>query len=152
MKNYVLGFYFSEKLDKVILIKKTHPPFQAGKLNGVGGGIEVGESPREAMIREFKEEANVEYKDWKFLKTFESGGSTIYIYYGIGDISKCKPLTEEELWYVTISSIKNIKNLLDGVELKIDDCLRKIYSDQKSSYSYKSIQRRLFDERNIEPK
>jgi 8-oxo-dGTP diphosphatase len=56
MIKYVVGFAFSEDLRTVALILKTHPEWQKGFLNGVGGHIEIGESPTQAMIREFKEE------------------------------------------------------------------------------------------------
>lgn len=39
-----------------MLIKKTKPEWQRGKLNGVGGKIEAGETPHQAMLREWKEE------------------------------------------------------------------------------------------------
>lgn len=58
MKHYVLGFAFFE--DKVALIFKTHGPAPViGKLNGIGGHMEAGESPAEAMSREFDEECGV---------------------------------------------------------------------------------------------
>lgn len=59
MKRYVLGFAFSPTLEKVVLIQKRKPEFQHGKFNGVGGKIEEGETPAEAMKREFEEETTV---------------------------------------------------------------------------------------------
>lgn len=56
MKRYVAGFAFSEDLELVLLIRKTHPEWQKGKLNGVGGKIREGELPPDAMVREFAEE------------------------------------------------------------------------------------------------
>lgn len=56
---YTVGFYFSGTLGHVLLINKLRPSWQAGKLNGIGGKIEPGESPVEAMVREFKEEAGI---------------------------------------------------------------------------------------------
>lgn len=53
---YVLGFMFNEAESKVILIFKNRPAWQAGKLNGIGGKIEEGETPIQAMNREFAEE------------------------------------------------------------------------------------------------
>jgi len=59
MQHYVVGFLFNWKQDRVVLIRKTKPDWQAGKLNGVGGKIELGETPYEAMAREFQEETGV---------------------------------------------------------------------------------------------
>ncbi len=57
---YVLGFAFTPSRKGVILIKKLRPNWQAGKLNGPGGKIEAGETPEQAMIREFKEETGIQ--------------------------------------------------------------------------------------------
>jgi len=59
MKRYVIGFMFDQQMDKVVLIIKNRPAWQAGLLNGVGGHIEVGETPSVAMVREFEEETGV---------------------------------------------------------------------------------------------
>ena len=57
---YVLGFAFSTRAEFVLLLLKNRPDWQRGKLNGVGGKIEEGESPRAAMAREFEEETGIE--------------------------------------------------------------------------------------------
>ena len=59
MKRYVAGFMFSRDKFLVLLIEKMSPAWQRGLLNGIGGKIEAGESPIEAMIREFAEETGV---------------------------------------------------------------------------------------------
>lgn len=53
---YVLGFLFRESREAVVLIRKEKPQWQAGLLNGVGGKIESGETPVQAMVRECTEE------------------------------------------------------------------------------------------------
>jgi len=47
----------------VLLVKKKNPPWQVGKYNLVGGKIEPGESPVDAAIREFIEEAGPNKKE-----------------------------------------------------------------------------------------
>ena len=59
---YVAGFTFSENDTDVLLIEKQNPAWQRGFLNAVGGKIEPGEQPLEAMTREFKEETGVRTK------------------------------------------------------------------------------------------
>ncbi|PIZ31167.1 MAG: hypothetical protein COY40_02795, partial [Alphaproteobacteria bacterium CG_4_10_14_0_8_um_filter_53_9] len=67
MKTYVLGFAFSPDKQTVLLIKKNRPTWQAGKLNGVGGKIEEGETPAQAMVREFEEGTGIKSTeaDWQ---------------------------------------------------------------------------------------
>ena len=50
---------FTPDLDNVVLIRKSRPEWQAGRLNGVGGKVEEGEDPYQAMRREFWEETGV---------------------------------------------------------------------------------------------
>ena len=51
MNNYVLGFAFNKNFREVLLILKNKPQWQKGLYNGIGGKIEEGELPIEAMVR-----------------------------------------------------------------------------------------------------
>lgn len=51
---------------KIALIKKARGGYK-GLLDLPGGGVEHGETPEEALIRELMEEAGVEVKDYKLL-------------------------------------------------------------------------------------
>lgn len=53
---YVVGFVFDEYLGRVALLKRLKEPF-SGHLNGIGGKVEAGETPKEAMQREWQEES-----------------------------------------------------------------------------------------------
>lgn len=67
MIKYVLGFMFSPDKKQLLLIEKSHPDWQKGKLNGIGGKVKEGESCLDAMVREFSEEVGVqtEIEDWE---------------------------------------------------------------------------------------
>lgn len=75
-----MGFAFDSDL-RVALVKKDRPAWMAGKWNGVGGKVEPGEAPIEAMVREFEEETGlltspVEWQRFATLRhTAENGGS-----------------------------------------------------------------------------
>lgn len=59
-QEYVLGFAFSSSLNKVALIEKNRVAVAfAGKWNGIGGKIKLGESPEQAMARESVEEMDL---------------------------------------------------------------------------------------------
>lgn len=60
MKKYTLGFIFSDDLQKVLMIKKSRPEAQAGKMNGIGGKFEPEDIDAPHCIsREVKEEADI---------------------------------------------------------------------------------------------
>jgi 8-oxo-dGTP diphosphatase len=67
-KRYVVGLLFDDDRH-VLLIKKTHPEWQEGKLNGIGGRVRDDEMPFEAMVREFKEECGLVITDWHCVST-----------------------------------------------------------------------------------
>lgn len=76
---YVVGYAFNRTLNGVLLIKKQRPSWQAGRLNGVGGKIEPGEQPIDAMVREFREETNLATgkSDWHRFATLD--GPEVYL-------------------------------------------------------------------------
>ncbi len=81
---YVCGFLFDSQLDRVALIRKNRGPNNmAGKLNGIGGKMKRGESPRGAQHREFLEETGVDIpvEKWMCFHTeryWQDSGSTVY--------------------------------------------------------------------------
>ena len=76
---YVLGFAHSA--DYVLLARKARPEAQKGKLNGLGGKLEVGETPLEAMLREAKEEANLDPLPWKPLALMRFPACRIHVFH-----------------------------------------------------------------------
>jgi 8-oxo-dGTP diphosphatase len=65
MQQYVAGLLFDDNAERVALVLKNRPAWQAGNFNAIGGKIEFGEGPSDAMVREFAEEAGVELA-WNF--------------------------------------------------------------------------------------
>jgi 8-oxo-dGTP diphosphatase len=89
-QEYVAGFVFSD-WDKsvfsgrsVVLIRKNKPEWQKDKLNGVGGKIELDETPPQAMAREFREETGVKTNpmDWILFCSvkFLSNSDTVHFF------------------------------------------------------------------------
>lgn len=93
---YVVGFMFNPAENAVLLIRKTHPAWQAGKLNGVGGRIEAGESALEAMRREFAEETGMIHTDWyQFCVLGDTREWQVHFFAAVGMIAKAQALTDE---------------------------------------------------------
>lgn len=92
MRQYVLGFQVSPKLDQILLIQKARPDWQAGRLNGIGGHVEPGETPIQAMVREFAEETpwGSEAEDWTHYAYMDKRGEwAVSVFFtvrhGLGD-------------------------------------------------------------------
>lgn len=63
-KRYVVGFLLKDNDTQIALIRKQFPEWQRGKWNGIGGKIDGLETPYQAMVREFEEEAGLRITDW----------------------------------------------------------------------------------------
>jgi 8-oxo-dGTP diphosphatase len=97
---YVAGFLIAPDDDRVLLIRKTHPEWQAGKLNGIGGKIDPGESPLEAMVREFKEEAGLVITGWQHFLTLNANpNGRVYFFRCFAPFGVlCKAKTQTDEW------------------------------------------------------
>lgn len=85
--NMVVGFLLGLNHQRVVLVRKNHPAWQKGKLNGVGGHIEAGESPETAMVREFQEETGTVITGWEHYATMTGPNWRVYLFLAAGDLS-----------------------------------------------------------------
>lgn len=102
MRKYVVGFAFNNC--DVLLIQKKRPTWMSGLYNGIGGLVEHGEAPSEAMMREFKEETSVQTTPWRLfciLTTKDDEGEyEVYFFttrLNIVDFESCETQADEPL-------------------------------------------------------
>jgi len=100
MKRYVVGFLF-DGAGNVVLIKKNRPAWQAGFLNGVGGHMEINESPGTAMSREFKEETGVEIAPdrWRLFAQLKGEGVEVWCFTCVRTANLRQMTDELVSWY-----------------------------------------------------
>jgi 8-oxo-dGTP diphosphatase len=123
MQLYVCGFLFSPDRSQVLLIRKNRPAWQAGHLNGIGGKVEPGESPHDAMVREFREEASLTIPSWHQILTLTSTDWQGHFFRAFGPIQSAKPATDEQLEIHPASALPNdtIRNLHWVIPLMLDE-------------------------------
>ncbi len=116
--DYVVGFAFNQAMTAVALIKKNRPAWQAGKCNGIGGKVEQGETPIQAMVREFREETGVftseeEWRELAELKGVDSQNEIFTVssfFTNNEDIFRyVEAITDEEIIHVHIEDIASGK-------------------------------------------
>ena len=84
-ERYCVGLMFSPGMGRVVLIRKNRPEWQVGKLNGVGGRLEGGESPLKGMVREFKEETGVRQENWNFFALLKFPNALMWCFWATGE-------------------------------------------------------------------
>lgn len=123
MQEYVAGFMFDESQTCVALVLKERPAWQEGLLNGIGGKIESGETPLEAMIREFREETTVEHPVWEQTVILEGKGFRVYFFRAFTDQVYLAETVDEKIHRVrldTLTKLATIKNLQWLIPMQLD--------------------------------
>src|SRR5690348_10497160 len=106
---YVLGFCFSANGNDLALIRKNKPEDQAGKYNGLGGKIELDESPIEAMRREFLEEAGLFISDWTQFAIMAGTGWKVHVFVTFDDaVYKAKTMEAEPVLVTPVSDVRRL--------------------------------------------
>lgn len=112
--SYVVGFAFGSLKRAVILIKKDHPDWQAGKWNGIGGKIKERETPLEAMAREAHEETGIKTDfNWEHYATMRGDDFECFVFAGKTDEppNDYADSGEEVAWKTLPLSLPRIANL-----------------------------------------
>ncbi len=100
MKRYCLGFIFDQHFKSVLLMQKLRSPVglenMIGKLNGIGGKVEEGEMPYQAMIRECSEECGLDIKNWNYFLTLRARFGHVDCYYAVVSLDELKSFKQKE--------------------------------------------------------
>lgn len=67
-------------MDRVVLIKQDSPQWRKGKWNFPGGKVEPGETIREAVRREFREETGVDIAGWEDVATISGNNWEVHVF------------------------------------------------------------------------
>lgn len=136
MTNYVCGFFVSG--NTLSLIKKNKPEWQKGKLNGLGGKIEEGETSQEAMQREFREEAGLDIpaSSWKHRITLKGKDFCVHFFVAFewhldksySEYMVTSNCSEGEIAYYPFSTIHAQPDLIPNLRWIIPFCLQTQFS------------------------
>lgn len=134
--NYVVGIVTDGS--KILLLRKNNPDWQKGLYNGVGGKVDLDETPFEAIIRECQKEVGLEISNWSEIETIplQSGVDLTYFFAVIEEeeLKKAQSLQDERVEFFDIDNLP--KNILKDLKEQIDNIFLKI-----ESKSHKKIKR-----------
>lgn len=116
VEDYVCGLMFTS-YNFVMLIRKARPEWQAGRFNGIGGKVEDGEFPVNAMVREFREETGVDTvtHNWRmFANVVNKDGSIVHFF--VGHMTGVPAITACEEEPVSLFSIRDLPaNVINNI-------------------------------------
>lgn len=117
---YVVGIITDK--ERVLLLKKNNPDWQKGLYNGVGGKVELEETPLEAIIKQCNKEVGLNVINWSEIETnILNNGIELTYFFAIlekEEIEKAQSLQGER---VELFSIDNLpKNVLKDIKEHID--------------------------------
>ncbi len=128
---YVCGFAFKHPLepfhDKVILILKLRgPDVVRNRYNGIGGKIEEGETPIQAMVREFEEEAGAKTnpEDWELFVVLNGPWGEVHFFRHFAELDGLRlsddSPTDEFVTWRQLDEPKVVSNLRWLLPLALD--------------------------------
>ncbi len=141
--NYVVGIVTDGS--KILLLRKNNPDWQKGLYNGVGGKVNLDETPLEAIIRECQKEVGLEISNWNQIETIplQSGVDLTYFFAVIEEeeLKKAQSLQDERVEFFDIDNLpknilKDLKEQIDNIFLKIES---KTHKKIKRIVAYTSI-------------
>ncbi|PUE67165.1 NUDIX hydrolase [Arcobacter lacus] len=134
--NYVVGIITDGS--KILLLRKNNPDWQKGLYNGVGGKVDLDETPLEAIKRGCQKEVGLEISNWSEIETIplQSGVDLTYFFTVIEEeeLKKAQGLEDERVEFFDINNLP--KNILKDLKEQIDNIFLKI-----ESKSHKKIKR-----------
>lgn len=126
MDQFTLGFVFNAKKDKVLLMHKNRPDWQRGRLNGIGGRIEEGETSIACMVREAEEETTLSTResDWHLIANHggKAWSMDVYAHVHRGDESAVQTCTDEKVEWFPVDALPPtiLSNIAWLVPLSLD--------------------------------
>jgi 8-oxo-dGTP diphosphatase len=117
LEEMVVGFLFDPTQTVVVLIEKNRPEWQKGRLNGPGGHIEPGETPEQAMAREFEEEVGLVGIDWMKFAVLHGEGWIVHFFTALdGRAVVPNTGTDEQVVAVLVDDIATSRKVIPNVK------------------------------------
>lgn len=125
MKRYTLGFIFNTDHSKVLLIHKTKPAWQKGKLNGLGGKLEEGETIQQCIAREVAEESGLKISrtEWVHVGKLHGNDFRVDILTTIfpGTLSEAQTVEDQEVQWCEVQDLP--QNIMSNLSWLIPFCI-----------------------------
>jgi len=120
---YVLALLFTPDRTRVVLMHKTRPAWQAGRVNALGGKVLPGEASTAAAQREVREEAGVDVPNWEEFLVWEDAVYRMHALRAFDEAaSRARTAEDQEVFLACVDALPPnlIENLRWLVPLALD--------------------------------
>lgn len=113
-RSYVLALLFTANRRQVVLMKRTRPVWQAGRVNALGGRIMEGEGPRDAARREVREECGVDVAEWTEVLVWEDAQYRMHVLSAVSALaSGARTMEDQEVFLADVAALP--ANVIDNL-------------------------------------
>lgn len=126
MTRFSNGFIFNPDLTRVLLIHKNRPAWMNGKINGIGGKLEAGETPVACLVREIREETGLATREEEWVRLGDLGSDDwtmdVFAMRYEGPESDAKTMEDEVIKWFNVAELPGavMSNLPWLIALAID--------------------------------
>ncbi|HZO17987.1 MAG TPA: NUDIX domain-containing protein [Gemmatimonadaceae bacterium] len=115
---YVLALLFTADGREVVLVRKTRPAWQAGRVNALGGKLDAGEGLVDAARREVREEAGVDVEGWEEFLVWRDPEYRLRAVRAFNDIARqARTAEDQEVFLANVGALPF--NVLDNLRWMI---------------------------------
>lgn len=113
-RSYVLALLYTVDRRQVVLMRRTRPAWQAGRVNALGGRIMVGESAREAARREVREECGVDVTEWSEVLVWADAEYVMHAMRAVDDRARdARTMEDQEVFLADVRALP--ENVIDNL-------------------------------------
>lgn len=113
-RRFVLAFLFTEDRRQVVLMRRTRPAWQAGRVNALGGAMTIGESSLVAARREVREEAGVDVAEWVEVLVWDDADYRMHVVRAVTELARdAHTMEDQEVFLAELDALP--ANVIDNL-------------------------------------
>lgn len=113
-RSYVLALLFTANRRQVVLMRRTRPVWQAGRVNALGGRIKEGEKSSDAARREAREECGVDVAEWREVLVWEDAEYRMHVLSAVSELaSGARTMEDQEVFLADVAALP--ANVIDNL-------------------------------------